>query len=905
MIEKKYRSVRTVAVVRPPQPSEQLANLLLSVAVTRPQGNLENDADVQGRESYAINCGGHSFHFPAVYGYQGDDLDSLCQREVEPLLQGSISGESSACIAYGQTGAGKSYLCGTESISPDPWKNSVGAYVSRRIFEIQKEKRLKDFSVEMSMIEIYREGSSKEITLDLLGGYTRVPLQGYSEGSLHEVFSGEELLEKMITGSGLRNTDATNGNARSSRSHAILTIHIQYTRLDASKRAQRVSGKLLIVDLAGAEAASAAAANSTQQKQGSGINVGLSALQLVIREVATVGKTLHYRDSKLTHLLKPALGGVESSQGCNATFLGCVSPYVADEKRTQNTLNYMQQAASIRNSVHANVKLLEAKREAALKKENEKLKAQLQSMAAELQAAAATASARQKEEEEKEEESTTPATPAVRAEDIVVLSVAEHQELLARRDAATALEVILQKDQERFSTLQTELHQMKARVIEIEENAATEMTTTPFPEKKQQQQSEQPGQPSFQSTAATKSVLSPAMAALSVSPILLAASRSTEDPESQKNEISEAAAMPFASTKLDLDDICLSSEISHLAPDQLDVLQKLVRIRLEKGSAPSSTTSTTKTAGGTVHAALRRRTAEVAALRFAVHSYNACLGTVTTELALAKESEKEMDRMLHQAAQEKVHYVELVAKHQHALDIAQYDVVTLDAQVKELKQTRRRNRSSSTTPRGGDDGGNNSSSGGGGGGGGLLNRFMGGRSPMTSPLFQSPSKSKAASFATADLEYTNTSSPQYTTQYPSEQGRGGGGGGGDISAFPLADVELDDFDSKNPETREKVIERALETEEEEETIDLTIDSPPAVPIQPVAEPTTGILLGDGSQQQSQEHQTSDLQKMMAGGIDVGAIGASRSETISEEFVEKNQHWKFPFQKYKSRTRGRK
>jgi hypothetical protein len=100
MSDRKYRRVRTVAIVRPPQPSEQLAGLL-SVTVSRPLP--KNDE----KQAYTINCGDRSFQFPAVYGYQGEDLDCLCQHEIEPLLQGSFLGESSACIAYGQTGAGK------------------------------------------------------------------------------------------------------------------------------------------------------------------------------------------------------------------------------------------------------------------------------------------------------------------------------------------------------------------------------------------------------------------------------------------------------------------------------------------------------------------------------------------------------------------------------------------------------------------------------------------------------------------------------------------------------------------------------------------------------------------------------------------------------------------------------
>jgi hypothetical protein len=69
MSESKYRAVRTIAVVRPPQPSEQQIAGLLSV--TRPTAAAETtqDADLQ-KKSYTINCGGSSFQFPAVYVYQ-------------------------------------------------------------------------------------------------------------------------------------------------------------------------------------------------------------------------------------------------------------------------------------------------------------------------------------------------------------------------------------------------------------------------------------------------------------------------------------------------------------------------------------------------------------------------------------------------------------------------------------------------------------------------------------------------------------------------------------------------------------------------------------------------------------------------------------------------------------------
>ena len=51
-----------------------------------------------------------------------------------------------------------------------------------------------------------------------------------------------------------------------------------------------------------------------------------------------------YRNSKLTHLLKDALGG--NSQ---TLFLACVSPSESNESETHSTLSYARQARNIQN----------------------------------------------------------------------------------------------------------------------------------------------------------------------------------------------------------------------------------------------------------------------------------------------------------------------------------------------------------------------------------------------------------------------------------------------------------------------------------------------------------------------------------------------------------------------------
>ena len=109
----------------------------------------------------------------------------------------------------------------------------------------------------------------------------------------------------MIQGAANRNTDRTGGNARSSRSHAIFTVRLRRGAAGADGRAVESSGRLMLVDLAGAENASAAEAGSVSQRQGAGINVGLGTLQQVIADVARTGTSAKYRDSKLTFFLKP------------------------------------------------------------------------------------------------------------------------------------------------------------------------------------------------------------------------------------------------------------------------------------------------------------------------------------------------------------------------------------------------------------------------------------------------------------------------------------------------------------------------------------------------------------------------------------------------------------------------
>lgn len=69
-------------------------------------------------------------------------------------------------------------------------------------------------------------------------------------------------------------------------------------------------GVLNLVDLAGSEKADASGANGERLKEGASINKSLHFLGLVISKLAEEpDQHINYRDSKLTRILQPSLGG--------------------------------------------------------------------------------------------------------------------------------------------------------------------------------------------------------------------------------------------------------------------------------------------------------------------------------------------------------------------------------------------------------------------------------------------------------------------------------------------------------------------------------------------------------------------------------------------------------------------
>lgn len=167
------------------------------------------------------------------------------------------------------------------------------------------------------------------------------------------VTSAEELLSVLETGNALRHTGTTGMNEHSSRSHAILTIHVIQSCNNSSLKSV-CSSKLCLVDLAGSERAGKTGNTGIRLKESAHINTGLLALGNVIRALSDPcrnhrgnnGNVAHipYRDAKITRLLRDSLGGT-----AHTLMVACVSPSHHSVAETLSVLQFASKARHIRN----------------------------------------------------------------------------------------------------------------------------------------------------------------------------------------------------------------------------------------------------------------------------------------------------------------------------------------------------------------------------------------------------------------------------------------------------------------------------------------------------------------------------------------------------------------------------
>ena len=375
------------------------------------KGPSNNNTGTNGSTSTTANK--RWFEFDAVFDGSSTQDDVYTKSGIQnSIVNDLFQGYNATILAYGQTGAGKTYTMG----------NANDGLIPRCCQDVFDTIDMKcdDAVVEISYLEIYNEEirdllSSSEPSTDNAAGKTssttttpslrlREMVNGevYAEGlTCQKVTSSQQIQEIMDVASSKRMVAATAMNATSSRSHAMAIITITgilrtiTTTANGDATAtvagpetttvcnRKFKSKLTLVDLAGSERIKKTGAAGDRRSEGININKSLLVLGQVVAALAEQATTSSsaskrsapkrkppYRDSKLTRLLQDSLGG-----NSRTIMIACVSPADYNIDESINTLRYATTARSIQNTATQNiVQALTPEEVAKLQRENQLLK---------------------------------------------------------------------------------------------------------------------------------------------------------------------------------------------------------------------------------------------------------------------------------------------------------------------------------------------------------------------------------------------------------------------------------------------------------------------------------------------------------------------------------------------------
>jgi centromeric protein E len=234
------------------------------------------------------------------------------------------------------------------------------------------------FLIRCSYIEIY-----KETITDLLSKKTLEVHESKAKGihvdSQETIISNaDEIMACLATGEEHRHTGRTGMNERSSRSHTIFRIIVESRIIseDVTAPAGNVTlGTLNLVDLAGSESVRTTNATGERLVEAKMINTSLLTLSRVIKELAESGKSVNYRESKLTRVLQPSLAG-----NTKLTVICCINPSRQYQEESKTTLEFAAHANGIRMSAVVNTILDENAKMKTLQKELAAVREQLKKL---------------------------------------------------------------------------------------------------------------------------------------------------------------------------------------------------------------------------------------------------------------------------------------------------------------------------------------------------------------------------------------------------------------------------------------------------------------------------------------------------------------------------------------------
>nr|XP_016449366.1 PREDICTED: kinesin-like protein NACK1 isoform X2 [Nicotiana tabacum] len=304
-----------------------------------------NETTIFYRNSFQERSG-----LPTAYTFDKVFRGDCTTREVyeggtKDIALSVVRGINSTIFAYGQTSSGKTYTM-----------NGITEYTVADIYDYMKRHEERSFVLKFSAMEIYNE-----VVRDLLSSDS-TPLRMLDDpekGTIIEKLTEEtlrgwdHLKELLSICEAQRQTGETYLNLASSRSHQILRLTIESSAREfiGKENKTTLAASVNFVDLAGSERASQALSVGQRLKEGCHINRSLLTLGTVIRKLSMARHGhVNYRDSKLTRILQPALGG-----NARTAIICTLSPAQSHVEQSRNTLLFASCAKEVTTNAQVNV----------------------------------------------------------------------------------------------------------------------------------------------------------------------------------------------------------------------------------------------------------------------------------------------------------------------------------------------------------------------------------------------------------------------------------------------------------------------------------------------------------------------------------------------------------------------
>ncbi|KAF7143964.1 hypothetical protein RHSIM_Rhsim05G0068300 [Rhododendron simsii] len=311
-----------------------------------------------------------AYTFDRVFG--GDSQTRQVYEEgAKEIALSVVGGINSSIFAYGQTSSGKTYTM-----------VGITEYTVADIYDYIHRHEERAFVLKFCAMEIYNEAIRDLLSADSTP--LRV-LDDPEKGTVVEKITEEtlrdwaHLKELLSICEAQRRIGETSLNETSSRSHQILRLTIESSAREflGKDNSTKLSASVNFVDLAGSERAAQALSVGARLKEGCHINRSLLTLSTVIRKLSK-GRHGHvnYRDSKLTRILQPCLGG-----NARTAIICTLSPARSHVDQSRNTLLFATCAKEVSTNAKVNVVMSDKALVKHLQKELARLESELRTPA--------------------------------------------------------------------------------------------------------------------------------------------------------------------------------------------------------------------------------------------------------------------------------------------------------------------------------------------------------------------------------------------------------------------------------------------------------------------------------------------------------------------------------------------